>query len=138
MKKESVPTELDLARAAGLFDGEGCISLGKHGHNYQLVLRVSMTNRAAITDLHRILGGTTITAPARGASHKPVHIWSLRGWPIARVLLNLYPHLITKQAEAAVALNYLLWRQAHHNRYTPSMARTAAAYWRMLKEMKQA
>lgn len=55
----------DLAYAAGIIDGEGCISLGRHAGYYQAHVTVEMSDRPVIEWLHATFPSTHIYASLR-------------------------------------------------------------------------
>jgi hypothetical protein len=89
-----IPTEAEIAYAAGLYEGEGTIWVFRNGR--QAVMNIRMTDREPIELVTRILGGhsggpyTTI----KEAAYKPKYRWQVQHWQdIVRVCRLLRPWL---------------------------------------------
>ena len=106
-------THLDIRYIAGLFDGEGCIFVGRRelermkGISYRLTLKVSMTVERPIKALKDTLGG----------SYGPIHWhtrnnnrtawrWEIDGNKAAEVLKQVLPYLLVKKEEAVLAIQF--------------------------------
>lgn len=115
--------ELDIQYVAGLFDGEGCISIGKGmflgGYarysedyiRYQLAVGMAMTYRPVIEQLSRQFGGRFAgghkTDRAKAfPNRRPGFAWGLSSGPAAAFLVKIEPYLIVKQEEARVAIEF--------------------------------
>lgn len=110
-------SRLNLAWAAGLIDGEGCISLtrrmpqktnGAVNPNYRLVLKVTMCHEETILLLHRMFGLGTVQSQKQSQSYwsKP-WTWFCNATDAEKVLKKILPYMITKREEAEVALKFL-------------------------------
>lgn len=110
-------TDAELAYAAGLIDGEGCITIDKPGGvdrltKYRtpragLILRVRVynSNEAMITWLHTRFGGTAKKAKYKQkAYHLDQWYWQLLGKNAAAFLQQIHPFLVAKKTEAEFAL----------------------------------
>lgn len=107
-------TEAELAYAAGLIDGEGCITIDKSKGTYstpraglKMRVRVYNCNEAMISWLAGNFGGAVSKAKYKS---KPYHLdqwyWQLLGKKAAEFLQKIYPYLIAKAKEAECALLY--------------------------------
>ncbi len=104
----------DLLYAAGLFDGEGCITTAVEGPNQMPDLRVSvkMTDPAVIRWLHetfkvgRVFQYRQSHRTAKGTWYRPYFYWQCGAVQAERVLGQLLPYLKVKrqQAERGLAL----------------------------------
>lgn len=104
----------DLAWAAGIVDGEGCIfarcaKAGRNGRinpSYGVGLKVTMGHRATVDKIASMFGhGSRHEVKQNG--YNDAWTWlvqATRMWP---VLLALRPYLITKAEEADLALEFL-------------------------------
>ena len=97
------------AWVAGIIDGEGCIRIkkpvGKHPGG--LLLSVRMTHLATITRLREITGvGPVIMLKRRTSNLKMVYDWTAKSQEAAAVLRCCFPVLVTKKAQAKLALQY--------------------------------
>lgn len=104
----------DLAWAAGIIDGEGCIGLHRHGgptkNWWSLILKVTMGHEPSIRRLHDLFGEGSVQnqRPSRGQQHYNVAwSWLCTTRQVERVLAQVRPYLVTKAAEADLALEYL-------------------------------
>lgn len=121
---EGVPfaAPVDVAWAAGLFDGEGCIGENHYDsrYGYRVILRLSMTHRGGVERFASIFPYGNIRArPARGV-RIPFFAWCAahQGW-VGLILLRMRPYLTVKLAEADLAL-------AHLGTYGPTPEQGAA------------
>lgn len=104
--------EADHAWAAGFFDGEGCIDVGRNNGARQRHLprlTVGNTNLAALERLKAILGGSiSRRSPGRG-ERRPVWAWQVSGAKgVSEALAMMQPYLTVKLAEAEVMADLLL------------------------------
>lgn len=93
----------DLAYIAGLFDGEGCISI-----DGELKLRVCImnTNSDIIYWVKEIFGGHTYLKPKNQAQNKDNYEWKVTGNKAVKVIRTLFPYLRIKKEEAIIALRF--------------------------------
>lgn len=95
----------DLAWAAGLADGEGCIS-GTFNARYKFVsfeFSVANTNLAAVEEFQRIVGTGTVKRSAMikaGVSYRPIYTWRARGRKAQASAHLLLPWLRIKKPQA--------------------------------------
>ena len=84
--------ETDIAWAAGLFEGEGCIGLNRtNGRSYPQ-LQINLTDADVIRRFQRIVGGT-LNGPYSTQGHKDRWVWAANGLHARRVLATLAPFL---------------------------------------------
>lgn len=96
--------QTQLAYAAGIFDGEGCIHISKAaGRYYSYCAKVAMTRREPLNLLESVFGGTIADRPVRGTRRKQWD-WSVYGKEAESFLVNIYPYLRIKSYEAVLAL----------------------------------
>lgn len=104
----------DLAWAAGLIDGEGCIGIypfksgtSRYGAHYQLALYVRMTHEQTINrllDMFQV--GSVHHATARALRHKDTWAWTCYSEHALFVLKLIQPYLVTKAKEAQVGIEF--------------------------------
>lgn len=111
--------KIDLAWAAGLIDGEGCICILKRppqatargkSHNYYILVKVSMGDSKAIKRLYEIfkLGSLHMNIKQKGNKFwNKYHVWTCVQRDCQIVLNMIKPYAITKKREIKVGLNYL-------------------------------
>lgn len=106
-----VPCELDLAYAAGLIDGEGCVYAAKNGAG----IKVSMTQPSAVGWLAARFGGTLHPPRQHKQAAKPVHTWTIqRQADLLLILPPLLPYMLVKRAKAERLIELL-----HHKAAKP-------------------
>lgn len=93
--------EIDIAYAAGFFDGEGCISIAKNG---SVDVRIVNTSKAVLVKLQALLGGS-ITDRAQKVN-KTQYAYSLYGEQAIEFLRILSPYLVEKLPQANTVLEY--------------------------------
>lgn len=99
-------TELDLAWAAGLFEGEGCISIGVRNSDetYRLICIIGSTDRETIEFFHRRWGGYFQRGFGKQPNHKPSWTWTLIGPKAAAFLAAIQPHVRTQKTREKLEL----------------------------------
>ncbi len=140
------PSQVDLAWAAGLMDGEGTITIhpgrGATRNLPRLIATLSMTN---ITPLHRLreLFGGSITEKKPTSSGKPYFRWDIADRKADRVVRAVYPYLRCPdkifQAELAIEFQAQKWPGPGiiHYRGTLALARYKVVQWVYHQGMKQ-
>jgi hypothetical protein len=99
----------ELAYIAGLFDGEGCISMmGPH-----LIIIISNTFKESLEFVDRVFGilggGICEMHPSKKvklvhSNYKRRYDWRIRGKNAARILELLLPYLIIKKEQAILGI----------------------------------
>jgi len=105
---ESYPLrEIDAAWLAAVIDGEGCIQVHQQRRperansvdSFQVDLSVGMVTPEVVQRCHEITGLGSCKLQARG-----VWDWSVRGQQAAQLLRAIYPYLLGKRRQAALAI----------------------------------
>jgi hypothetical protein len=97
------PTDTQLAWAAGLFEGEGCISVIPSG----IRLYLSITDRDVIEKFASIVGGNITKATTDYRRTKPLHRWAQgKQEEVIRTLTLLWPYLCERRKLRAIELGY--------------------------------
>ena len=98
--------DTDLAWAAGIIDGEGCLYISK---SQALYLRVSMTDYPTVKRLHTMFAvGVFDLAIKRGVGNwRSTYSWICAAKDTRTVLLLVRPYLFTKLDQAEIALDYV-------------------------------
>jgi hypothetical protein len=106
-----VPSQVQWARLAGFFSGEGSIGTRihrKHG-SVQVTLTIRQRWRPPLDEISSIFGGrvrTTIQGRGSFSAGTPVHVWYLSSYgETERILRGIYPYLFCKKRQAALAIN---------------------------------
>lgn len=102
---------MDIRYFAGLFDGEGSVSIlacksGKK-HYPKLVLQLTMINEILIRLIHATFGGYVYTIKRQTTAHNTPYKWMAESKVAGSVLTQLLPHLILKKRQAELALEFL-------------------------------
>lgn len=102
---------------AGLFDGEGSVTVVKYHPKYSpnrlhYVLRVHIanTNKELMDLLVENLGGFYRSAQGK-KEWKVDYQWALSADKAFRFLKSIYPHLVIKQKQADVAFEFINFRK---------------------------
>ncbi len=104
--------ELDVAWAAGLFEGEGCVSIPKHRPN-QRRLSMNMTDVDVMKKFVDVVGYGNLKGPNSPPSYKehfkPFYCWQLsKGKEVLRILNLFLPYFGERRSEKAKeAINHL-------------------------------
>lgn len=112
MTRVNQPDDRVLYYAAGIVDGEGCISINRYSPSkpslsprYTPLVFVGNTQRPLVEWLQLHFGGTIQTRPGN-PRHRDCFIWVLPG-PRSRAFVELIkPHLMLKGQQADVVLEY--------------------------------
>lgn len=109
-------SETDLAWAAGLIDGEGCIHIARHRPNtklggtaygYQLVLAVSMVHKPTLDRLASLFQcGVVQPKGTKSVRARQAWNWRMRCGYAAVIIRAVRPYLFTKAEEVYLALDY--------------------------------
>jgi hypothetical protein len=110
-------TSTELAWAAGIVDGEGCISIIRYGPEHAarcktvrhiLHLKVTMGHLGTIQRLRGLTGlGTVQNHAARSIKVNASFSWIAQSRSAESALRLLRPYLVTKAAEADVGLAFM-------------------------------
>jgi hypothetical protein len=105
----------DLAYTAGIFDGEGYISIlrvqtknRKNGrtHDYLLVVGMSNTDRRTIETLKKQWGGTTMLDNRVYPNRKPIFMWRATALVALRFIKDIYPYMRVKKPQATLGMRF--------------------------------
>ena len=102
--------ETDLAWAAGIVDGEGCIGLHRGEHSKTRVrLSVVNTDPRMLLRMHDMFGGSVrpLTLYKNKLARKPQWIWVLHGGPaVGKTLMLILPYMVCKSAQAEIVIEW--------------------------------
>lgn len=101
-----------LLYAAGLFDGEGSITIVRDKRQYVGCLRVSLasTSPPLMKFMQDNFGGGVYDVPFRSPKHKPIQQWAVNGLAAAKIIEELAPYLLEhrKRARAEMVISDLM------------------------------
>jgi hypothetical protein len=93
--------DVELAYAAGLFDGEGHI---RQGPGRSFGIEVTNTNLRVLRWMQHHFGGRIVAQTSRSQHHAPSYHWRLRSAPSYEFLKLVQPYLVAKSSECMQAL----------------------------------
>lgn len=106
-----------IAYAAGLFDGEGCVSTAFNGgtprHMPKLTVSIQMTDAGVVLWMSAMFGGRVSQRRKLAAKYRTQFCWQLHSRQAGAFLEKVLPYLQVKrqQAERAIALRALSQKQ---------------------------
>lgn len=105
---------LELAWAAGIIDGEGCISIHKNLPNpkihrvsphYTLTIQVAMTHEETVRRMKAVFGvGSVGSYTPKNTTHKPYWMWTCSSSDAVEVIKSVQGFLVTKAVQARIGL----------------------------------
>ena len=98
--------EIDIAYAAGFFDGEGCITISKNG---AVDVRVVNTSKKVLLKLQSIFGGSITNRTQK--INKTQYAYSFYGENAIEFIKLIKPYLNDKLSQAETILEYYEHRQ---------------------------
>lgn len=128
-----------LAYAAGLFDGEGSITIQRKVNTFCIIVRVTSTDRAIIDFLNRNFGGWVgVQTPNKKVEKcRPCWYWGIQSKAASLFLARISPFLVIKKSQADLALEFQSRLGAVGvNRLTSEEITTRETYKRRLVELK--
>ena len=146
----SVPSETDLAWAAGFIDADGCVSVQRSpavsqtfrgGYYYSLSVQGINTHLGALERLQGMFGGAVRARKQGGSPHSAItHDWRILNRAAGEVLELLIPYLIIKRERAELALVFLRDYQislarGRHRRKTEYQFKRGAEIWEQMKTL---
>jgi hypothetical protein len=112
-------TELELAYAAGIVDGEGCIILYKSNNTtsqpklrkpgdvrYRYKVQVKMVDPEAVTLFMEIFGGSIYMQYPKSRANFPQYTWLACERRAASCIKQILPYLRIKKARGVLLLNF--------------------------------
>jgi hypothetical protein len=109
----------ELAYAAGIVDGEGCISFHT-GETYSIMVVVVNTSEWLVQWLQTSFGGAVYHRHGECESRgwKPIHHWTIASEEALGFLKLVYPYLRLKKPQAEIAIKFLEMRGSKGRRLT--------------------
>lgn len=110
------PTDTECAWAAGIIDGEGCLTIrarepvkpGTWSVSHSLFLKVTMGHKPTVERLAEMFGvGSVHMQDSRGERLNASWTWWVASRKAHVVLLAVRPYLVTKAHEADIGLEFL-------------------------------
>lgn len=110
-------TTTDLAWAAGLFEGEGCVT--KNGRK-NLSLQINMTDEDVLRKFHSVVSVGWISGPHARGKHKPAWCWKVTSFQNVQAVIALLWNWMCARRRAR-ATELLVWY----------LARPLAGQWKI-------
>lgn len=131
--------DTDLAWAAGIIDGEGCIQIAKRsirlGSGYTLSVTVNMTHEATIQRLRDIFGFGSILHLETSHKRKQWR-WALGSKQADIMLRMVRRYLVTKAKEADIALDFRRFVPTTGVKVTPESHANRVRCYQEMQEAK--
>ena len=136
---------LNLAWAAGFFDGEGCIRINKARRKegrttYNLQIFVRQVDPKPIYKLRDLFGFGAISYRERSVDSNPnaraIYTWSTAGPKAIEVLTALYPFLVTKSEQAEIAFEFQSTINQNGKKLTPEQVEYRESVFQKIKDLK--
>lgn len=131
----------DLAYAAGIVDGEGCISFCYSHKKYQaLLVEVTNTNEWLVRWFSFVFGGRTYFQNDKrrvGPKYKPIFRWIIRSTEALEFLKLIYPYLMLKKTQADIAIKFLNMRGRKGRHFTAEERLIAEAQSILLRSLNK-
>lgn len=109
-------TKEDIIWFAGLFDGEGCISVDRYKPNpkagerstkYRLKVRMNMCHFPTMERVHSLFGGSMLYRKGYSSRNQADQgCWSVTGAKCLSVLQIIRPYLFTKAFDADIGMEF--------------------------------
>lgn len=98
----------DRIWAAGLFEGEGTITIAKRSRDntYRLVVIIGSTDTQIVNFFHRRWGGWNQPAYGPRPGRKPARYWTVAGPAAAAFLQAIAPHIVTVRVRRKLLLAF--------------------------------
>lgn len=96
---------LDIAYAAGFFDGEGCIFIDQNNHAYTLEVTIGQNKKDPLEWIRERYGGSLRLQNSETWTG-PKWLWKLRSDQALLFLIDILPYLIVKKEQASTAIEY--------------------------------
>ena len=136
-------SEVDIAWAAGFFDGEACVGLypNKRANGtivYKSSISVSQVVRAPLEKLQEMFGGVIDANPARG-NFQTIWIWRIGGLSGDAALTTMRPYMRVKgrQVDALLGFRGITKRRGLQGRLTPEEIAVREGISLTLRAMKK-
>lgn len=91
---------------AGLVDGEGSIRIARQSRGYHLRVQMTLTDRRPLDALRARFGGSVYAWDPADGRRRPWYQWVVTSSRAAAALEALLPHLMVKQAQAYLGLEF--------------------------------
>jgi hypothetical protein len=126
----------DLAYCAGVFDGEGCVTLTRDKElTYRLRLKITSTEYSVLAWIQEHFGGTINLSRKETDNNKESWDWYCKTEDQIVFLFGILPYTIIKRAQIIEALNYHFEKQ-NGGKLTEDEFALRERYYMKLKSMK--
>jgi hypothetical protein len=137
---------VELAYWAGLFDGEGSISIYRYQNKdryhksptYSVMLQLSLTDKQLVDDFAKLFKGTQTVRHYNRANNRDQYCWSTKGDIAVAILKALRPFLRLKQEKANLALKFHQKKWPNPSRLlTPAEVELREGYYQQMRKLNR-
>ncbi len=98
-QRKRTPTPIEMSWAAGLFEGEGTITIGvrKSDETYRLICTVANTDKSVLTFFHDRFDGWLQPAYGKRPGRKPAWSWTVAGPRAEKFLMAVRRYVMTER-----------------------------------------
>ena len=108
------PSPVEAAYLAGLFDGEGCVTMARHLHRggrsgpltYRMFVELVNTDESVVVLFHQYFGGHIYRREPKKVTHRVIWRWQATSYAARRAMEVLLPYLRIKRARAEIMIEY--------------------------------
>jgi len=110
----------DLAWAAGLFEGEGSMSVSRiedkryiTGESFKGSARLTMTDLDVVERFHAIVGLGQVNGPYQRGEYQPIWVWNTARFEHVQALIAMFWNHFGERRRARAELLLREWHDAH-------------------------
>ncbi len=104
--QRTMPTVEELQWAAGFFDGDGCVFIGKTNTLY-VIVNQAVTYKTNLDELARLFGGIARkTGVPKLPTHNQTYTWTLCGKKAAAFCKQIEPHALLKRPQVLLGASH--------------------------------
>lgn len=107
--------QINYAYIAGLFDGEGCISIYQSKKTYTVSVAIEMRDPQAIKFISNLTGVNWTTIKREGEQNLMYYIRFSNLNRAYKFLSSIYPYLKVKKTQARIALSMMRYKKDSSN-----------------------
>lgn len=128
----------ELAYLAGLFDGEGSVTIYRSNRESSLKINISSTNLDIMEYLKEFLGGYVVEHPRKG-NCKVWYQWGIGSNDAADILYSLLPFLRIKKERAILGIEWqaTVRNNGKRNGYSTEEEEWRDFYYLRLRELNR-
>lgn len=111
VRKDRKISKENIIYFAGLFDGEGCVRIGKYKNQegklrYRAFLQIGMTTKEVLLWLRNNVSGNFYYCKPNNSRSKPSYEWNVRMKEGEGIVKQALPYFIVKKEQAKIYLKF--------------------------------